>query len=589
MKRIRNPNGQAKSSVSLAGLDKAPTGISGLDEITGGGLPRGRTTIVCGGPGCGKTMLGMEFLVRGIEEFGEPGVLLAFEETPEEMTRNVASLGFDLKTLSDKKKLFLDFMRIEPSEIHETGDYDLEGLFIRLQNAVDSVGAKRVVLDTLEALFSGFSNMAILRAELRRLFRWLKDRELTTVVTAEQGEGTLTRHGLEEYVSDCVILLDHRIQEQISTRRLRVVKYRGTKHGADEYPFLIDESGLSVLPVTSATLNHKISRERRSTGIADLDTMMQGKGYYRASSILVSGTAGSGKTTLACHFADATCRRGGRCLYVGFEESTDQVFRNAASVGIDLNPYVKKGLLFHQAWRPTQYGMEMHLLRIHKLIDTLKPESVILDPVTNLIGSSTQRDVRSMLMRLIDFLKEKGITTLLTALTKGGDHLEATEEQISSLIDTWILLRDVEQSGERNRCLYILKSRGMAHSNQLREFVITSKGIRLLSPYIGSGQVFTGSARLAQEAKDSAEAVLRKQTIERKRNELQAKRRELDAKIENLRAEFEAEEKQMEMLIHQAQNVEHRLELDSQEMAGSRQIEVSAGKENRKQVNGAEG
>jgi circadian clock protein KaiC len=321
MKQIRNANGQAKSSFSLAGLGKAPTGISGLDEISGGGLPRGRTTIVCGGPGCGKTMLGLEFLVRGIEEFGEPGVLLAFEETPEEMTRNFASLGFDLKGLSDKKKLFLDFMRIEPSEIHETGDYDLEGLFIRLQNAVDSVGAKRVVLDTPEALFSGFSNIAILRAELRRLFRWLKDRDLTTVVTAEQGEGTLTRHSLEEYVSDCVILLDHRIQDQISTRRLRVVKYRGTKHGADEYPFLIDDSGLSVLPVTAATLNHKISRDRVSTGISDLNTMMQGKGYYRGSSILVTGTAGSGKTTLACHFADATCRRGGRCLYIGFEES----------------------------------------------------------------------------------------------------------------------------------------------------------------------------------------------------------------------------------------------------------------------------
>ena len=478
MKRFRDTNGQAKSSATLAGLQKVPTGIRGLDEISGGGLPRGRTTIVCGGPGCGKTMLGMEFLIRGVEEYGEPGVLLTFEETPEEMTQNVASLGFDLKALSEKKKLFLDFMRIEPSEIHETGDYDLEGLFIRLQHAVDSVGAKRVVLDTLEALFTGFSP-SVLRAELRRLFRWLKDRNLTTVVTAEQGEGTLTRHGLEEYVSDCVILLDHRIQDQISTRRLRIVKYRGTKHAADEYPFLIDESGLSVLPVTAATLNHKISRERVSTGIPDLDTMMEGKGYYRGSSILVSGTAGSGKTTLACHFADATCRRGGRCLYLGFEESTDQVFRNAASVGIDLHRYVKKGLLFHEAWRPTQYGMEMHLLRIHKLIDTLKPEAVIIDPVSNLIGTSTQRDVQSMLMRLIDFLKEKGITALFITLTKGGKHLEGTEEQISSLIDTWVLVRDVEQSGERNRCLYILKSRGMAHSNQLREFtVITSQGIK---------------------------------------------------------------------------------------------------------------
>ena len=586
MKRIRETNGHGKSD-SLEGLAKAPTGIRGLDEISGGGLPRGRTTIVCGGPGCGKTMLGMEFLIRGVEEYGEPGVLLTFEETPEEMTRNVASLGFDLKALSDKKKLFLDFMRVEASEIHETGDYDLEGLFIRLQHAVDSVGAKRVVLDTLEALFTGFSP-SVLRAELRRLFRWLKDRNLTTVVTAEQGDGTLTRHGLEEYVSDCVILLDHRIQDQISTRRLRIVKYRGTKHAADEYPFLIDESGLSVLPVTAATLNHKISRERVSTGIPDLDTMMEGKGYYRGSSILVSGTAGSGKTTLACHFADATCRRGGRCLYLGFEESTDQVFRNAASVGIDLHRYVKKGLLFHEAWRPTQYGMEMHLLRIHKLIDTLKPEAVIIDPVSNLIGTSTQRDVQSMLMRLIDFLKEKGITALFITLTKGGKHLEGTEEQISSLIDTWVLVRDVEQSGERNRCLYILKSRGMAHSNQLREFMITSQGIKLLAPYIGSGQVFTGSARMAQEAKDSAEALLRKQTIERKRGELQAKRRELEARIENLRAEYAAEESQMERLIQQAQNVEHRLEMDTQEMAGSRQAGASTGKPSKRLGNGAE-
>lgn len=589
MKRIRDTNGHAKSPETLEGLEKAPTGIRGLDEISRGGLPRGRTAIVCGGPGCGKTMLGMEFLVRGAEEYGEPGVLLAFEETPEEMTRNVASLGFDLKALSDKKKLFLDFMRVEPTEIHETGDYDLEGLFIRLQHAVDSVGAKRVVLDTLEALFSGFSNMSILRAELRRLFRWLKDRNLTTVVTAEQGEGTLTRHGLEEYVSDCVILLDHRIQDQISTRRLRIVKYRGTKHGADEYPFLIDESGLSVLPITSITLRHKISRERVSSGIPDLDAMMEGKGYYRGSSVLVSGTAGSGKTTLACHFADATCGRGARCLYIGFEESTDQVFRNAATIGIDLQRYVKKGLLFHEAWRPTQYGMEMHLLRIHKLIETVNPEAIIMDPISNLMGSGTQRDVQSMLMRLIDFLKGKGVTALMTTLTRGANHREGTEEHISSLIDTWVLLRDLEQSGERNRCLYILKSRGMAHSNQLREFVITGRGIKLLPPYIGAGQVFTGSARLTQEAKDAAEGLMRKQSIEHKRTELQAKRRALEARIEGLRAEYAAEEKQMETLIHQAQNVEDRLEADTQEMAGSRQSGGSAAKPGRRHGNGAEG
>lgn len=534
-------------------------------------------------------MLGLEFLVRGIEEFGEPGVLLAFEETPEEMARNVASLGFDLEGLARKKKLSLDYLRIEPSEIHETGEYDLEGLFIRLQHAVDSVGAKRVVLDTLEALFSGFSNMAILRAEVRRLFRWLKDRRLTAVVTAEQGEGTLTRYGLEEYVSDCVILLDHRIREQISTRRVRIVKYRGTSHGADEYPFLIEETGISVLPITSLALTHKVSNERISTGIADLDAMMQGKGYYRGSSVLVTGTAGSGKTTLACHFAEATCRRGERCLYVGFEESTDQLFRNGLSVGIDLKSYAKKDLLFHQAWRPTQYGMEMHLLRIHKLVDAMRPRAVIVDPISNLIGSSTQNDVHSMLMRLVDFLKARGITALFMNLSKGGGHLEATEEQISSVIDTWILLRDVEQNGERNRCIYVLKSRGMAHSNQLREFVITGHGIRLLPAYIGAGQVFTGSARLAQEARDAAEALARKQTIERRQNELKVKRQDLQVRIQNLRAEYEAEEKEMELLIQQAQNVESRFEQDTREMASSREVAgPRRDREGRRHANGAE-
>ena len=534
-------------------------------------------------------MLGMEFLVRGIEEFGEPGVLLSFEETTEEITRNVASLGFDLEALVRKKKLFLDFLPVEPNDIQEAGDYDLEGLFIRLQLAVESVGAKRVVLDTLEALFSGFSDMAILRGEVRRLFRWLKERGLTAVVTAEQGEGTLTRHGLEEYVSDCVIFLDHRIQEQISTRRLRIVKYRGTSHSADEYPFLIDEAGLSVLPVTSVALNHKVSSERITTGIADLDVMLEGKGYYRGSSILVSGTAGSGKTTLACHFADSSCRREERCLLVGFEESTNQVFRNAATIGIDLNRWVKKGLLYPTAWRPTQNGMEMHLLRIHKLTDTLKPKAVILDPITNLIGSNTQSDVRSMLMRLLDFLKERGITALFTSLTRGGTHLEATEEQVSSLIDTWILLRDLEQSGERNRCLYILKSRGMAHSNQLREFVISADGIKLLQPYVGAGQVFTGSARLNQEARDSAEALVRKQNIERKQSELRAKRRQLEARIADLKAEYQVEEKEMELLIRQTQDVDQNLERDVAVMAANRRAETSPfDTTNRRKLNGAE-
>lgn len=566
---------RAKSAAHvLAPLEKAPTGIRGLDEISNGGLPKGRTTIVCGGPGCGKTMLGIEFLVRGVTEFNEPGVLIAFEETPQEMARNVASLGFDLQDLSDRKKLFLDFIYIEPSEIAETGDYDLEGLFIRLQHAVNTVGAKRVMLDTLEALFSGFSNPGILRAEIRCLFRWLKDHELTTVVTAERGEGTLTRHGLEEYVSDCVILLDHRINEQSSTRRMRIVKYRGTSHGADEYPFLIDEQGMSVLPLTSLELKHEISNERVPTGIGDLDEMLEGKGYFRGSSILISGTAGSGKTTTAATFADATCRKGERCLYVAFEESFDQLARNMKSIGLDLRKWVEKGLLLHQAWRPTQYGVEMHLLRIHKLVEKFKPQSVVIDPVTNLMSGSTEKEVHSMLMRLLDFLKGAQITAVFTSLTAGGDFIEQSEVGISSLIDTWILVRDVELNGERNRGLHVLKSRGMAHSQQVREFVMTPEGIKLIPAYIGPGGVLTGSSRLAQEAKEKAEALARRREIERIQEELGRKRDALQSQIKTLQADLAAEEARISQAIEQSQALERQLDLDRKAMAQSRRANI---------------
>lgn len=547
-------------------LPKAPTGIKGLDEISGGGLPRARTTIVCGGPGCGKTMLGMEFLVRGAREFDEPGVLVAFEETPQDMTRNVTSLGFDLKDLVDRKKLFLDYVYVEPSEIQETGDYDLEGLFIRLKHAVDSVGAKRICLDTLEALFSGFSSEGVLRAELRRLFRWLKDQNLTTVITAEKGENTLTRHGLEEYVSDCVILLDHRVRDQISTRRLRIVKYRGTSHGADEYPFLIDSHGISVLPVTSLEMQHSVSSERVPTGIADLDEMLGGKGFYRGSSVLISGTAGSGKTTMSASFADAACRRGERCLFVGFEESANQVARNMESVGLHLKPWAEKGLLFHEAWRPSQYGIEMHLLRIHKLVDTIKPRHVIIDPITNLITGSAQKEVYSMLMRLMDHLKAQEITAIFTSLTVNDEQPEQTDIGISSLTDTWLLCRDQELNGERNRCVYILKSRGMAHSNQVREFVMSPEGIRLVPPYIGSGVVLTGSSRKAQEAKEVADALVRSQEIEQRQAALERKRSALDAQIKVLKMDFAAEELGLERIIHQEQTREKQLELERDAM-----------------------
>lgn len=553
-------------------LEKTRTGIRGLDDITGGGLPKGRTTIVCGGPGCGKTMLGIEFLVRGATEFNEPGVLMAFEETPAEMATNVASLGFDIEDLAAKKKLFLDYVYVEPSEIQETGDYDLEGLFIRLQSAVNEVGAKRVMLDTVEALFSSFSNPGILRAEFRRLFRWLKERGLTTVITAEKGDGTLTRYGLEEYVSDCVILLDHRVKDQISARRMRIVKYRGTRHGADEYPFLIDERGMSVLPLTSLTLQHAASSERVSTGVPALDEMLEGKGYFRGSSVLLSGTAGTGKTTLAAYFADATCRRGERCLYIGLEESVSQIMRNMKSVGIDFEPWIRQGLFFHEAWRPTQFGLEMHLLRIHKLVEKVKPSTVIVDPITNFISNSTEQEVESMLMRLMDFFKAAGVTALLVSLTRGGALLERTEVGISSLADTWILVRDVELNGERNRCLYVLKSRGMAHSNQLREFIMSSHGIELIPAYVGAGGVLTGSSRVAQEAKERDEAASREQEIQFKLQQSNQKRLALQAQIAALQAELSAEERALERVSRENREREVQAERDRSEMARSRRV-----------------
>jgi circadian clock protein KaiC len=460
-------------------LPKTRSGIEGLDEITGGGLPQGRPTLVCGGPGCGKTLFAVEFLVRGATRFGEPGAFITFEETGEELAQNVRSLGFDLDALVEQKKLAIDYVRVERSEIEETGEYDLEGLFLRLGYAIDSVGAKRVVLDTIESLFSGLSNEALLRSELRRLFRWLKDKGVTAVITGERGERTYTRQGLEEYVSDCVILLDHRVNEQVSTRRLRIVKYRGTHHGTNEYPFLIDEAGFSVLPLSALQLDHAVSNERVSSGVPDLDAMLDGKGYYRGSSVLVSGTAGTGKTSLAAHFAHQSARRGERVLYLAFEESPQQLMRNMQSIGVNLEPFVKKGALKIHASRPTLQGLEMHLVQIHKMVAQFDPAAVIIDPISNFIDTSTAIETQSMLMRLIDFLKSKGITALFTHLTSGGRAAEATDVGVSSLIDTWLLLRDVETGSERSRILHVLKSRGMPHSNQLREFLLTPKGIEL--------------------------------------------------------------------------------------------------------------
>jgi circadian clock protein KaiC len=465
--------------MALESLSKTPTGIEGLDEITNGGVPTGRTTLVCGSAGSGKTVLGIEFLAHGILNYGEPGVFITFEETEKELGQNVASFGYDLERLQRERKLAIDHVFIERSEIEETGEYDLDGLFVRLADAIDTVKAKRVVLDTLEVLFAGLRNESIVRSELRRLFRWLKDKGVTSIVTGERGNGTLTRYGLEEYVADCVILLDHRVTEQISTRRLRIVKYRGTLHGTDEYPFLMGESGISVLPLTSVGLAHDATEERISSGIADLDKMLGGHGFFRGSSILISGTAGTGKSTLAAHFIRAACERGERALYLGFEESRKQIIRNMNSVGIDLQPWVEKGTLRFSTVRPSSVGLEAHLASIHHEIKQAKPHVVVVDPISNFLSVSNSGGVKSMLTRLVDSFKMQQITALFTHLSTAGGLLESTDEGVSSIMDSWLLLRDVEHDGRRSRALFVLKSRGMAHSHEIREFVLTNNGIRL--------------------------------------------------------------------------------------------------------------
>jgi circadian clock protein KaiC len=557
-------------------LPKTPTGIQGLDEITFGGLPKGRPTLVCGSAGCGKTLLSIEFLVHGATQFNEPGVLMAFEETEEDLIKNVASLGYDLKELSDRKKLVVDHVHIERSEIEETGEYDLEGLFVRLGYAIDSIGAKRVVLDTIESIFAGLPNPSILRAELRRLFRWLKDKGVTAIVTGERGDRTLTRQGLEEYVSDCVILLDHRTREQISTRRLQIIKYRGSTHGTNEYPFLIDEHGISVLPITSIALEHQASSERISSGIKRLDAMLGGKGYYRGTSVLVSGMAGTGKSSLAAHFVDAACRRGEHCAYFATEESPDLIVRNMRSIGIDLAPWIKKGLLHFDATRPTFHGLEMHLLRMHKLVRETNARVVVVDPITSYISLGDTLEVKSMLSRLIDFFKAHQITAFFTSLTEGGSALEQSEVGISSLMDTWILLRHIESNGERNRGIWVLKSRGMPHSNQIREFVFTEHGIELVDVYLGAEGVLTGTARAAQEAKETAATLLRRQDLERKERALEHREKALEAKIAALRAEFETEKAELEKDIIEQKQHEGVLEQDRAAMAKSRKADASS-------------
>ena len=524
------------------------TGIRGFDAITNGGLPRGRPTLICGGPGCGKTIFGVEFLVRGIQEFDEPGVFVTFEETSLDLSKNVASLGYDLERLQATKKLAVDYVHIDPSDIEEAGGYTLDGLFVRLDLAVRSVKAKRIVIDTLEVLLASLKDEDAVRGELQRLFRWLKERELTAVITAERGDGGLTRNGLEEYVSDCVILLDERIDDLMTTRRLRVVKYRGSSHGANEYPFLIDEQGFSVLPMTSVQLDYDVSPERSPTGMPDLDLMLGGEGYFRTSTILISGGAGTGKSSLAAMTVDAACARGEKAIIFALEESPAQIVRNMRSINVHLDRWIKKGLLLIRATRPSFYGLEMHLLTMHKEITNFAPQLVVLDPISSLINAGSSRDVKSMMVRLFDSLKMQQITGLMTYLNEAG-AAEETEVGISSLIDTWLEVRDVEMHGERTRALYVIKSRGMGHSNQVRELVLTNQGARLLEVYPGPDGVLTGSARTLQDNRLALEQEQREQAASRTERLLARKQAALRAQIAALEAEFASEVEAARLLI----------------------------------------
>jgi circadian clock protein KaiC len=533
---------------TLPSLPKAPTGISGLDEVTGGGLPKGRSTLVCGPAGCGKTLLAMEFLVRGITEFDESGVFVAFEESIDDLRSNVASLGFDLARLESDGHLKLDHLTLVHGDMQETGDWDLEGLFLRIGAAIDAVGAKRVVIDTIETLFGSFSNIAILRSELARLFSFLKERGVTAVITGERGDGSLTRHGIEEYVSDCVIVLDHRVTEQTSIRRLRILKYRGSFHGTNEYPFLIGESGISVLPITSLGLSHTASEGRMPTGITRLDSMLGYGGFFKGSTVHVSGTSGTGKTTLAAQFCDATCARGERAMYFAFDESQEEIIRNMSSVGIDLRQWVDAELLQFQCFRPSLLGLESHLFAVQKLVGEFDPEVVVMDPISDFVRLGTAADVAALLTRQVDFLKARGVTSLFTSLTSIKEST-SVEQQMTSLADTWLLLKTLEGNGEHNRVLYVLKARGMAHSNQIREFLLTDHGIELSDVYVGPQGVLTGSARQAQEAKEEADGVTRLEELEQRRVNLERRRQSVDAQTATLWREFDDESDTVKRLL----------------------------------------
>ncbi len=549
-------------------LKKAPTGIVGFDDVTLGGLPAGRPSLVCGAAGCGKTLFALTFLVNGATQCNEPGVYMSFEEQAEDLSINCASLGYDLDALKASGLLAVDHVRIDRAEIDESGEYDLEGLFVRLGYAIDTVGAKRVVIDTIESVFAGFSNPTVLRTELCRLFEWLKTRGITAIITGERGRDELTRSGLEEYISDCVVVLDNRVEEQIATRRLRIVKYRGTAHGTNEYPFLIDGDGFSVLPVTSSGLHRPVSNETVSSGISGLDAMLGRGGFFRGSSILLSGVPGTGKTLISCHFIDAACARGEHCMYVLFEESAEEVCRNALSVGIDLRRGVDAGLLRFEEARPSLHGLEMHLARMYRDVDQFKPTIVAVDPISAFRGPTTE--VHSTLLRMVDLLKSRGITALFTSLRSGGSPLEGTDEGLSSLMDSWIKLMHVEEHGERNRVLYIIKSRGSKHSNQLREYCMTDTGVELIDAYIGPDGVATGTARISQEARERAAEERRRQDIARRRREHERRSHAIQRQLADLHAALEDEEAELQTLLTEEAAREARMGCDRSVIAQRR-------------------
>jgi circadian clock protein KaiC len=560
----------ASEELTAMMLQKTHTGISGFDEVTGGGLPAGRASLFCGAAGSGKTLFGLTFLVNGVRKFNEPGVLVSFEERCEDLAANCASLGYDLNGLVAEGKIFVDHVQIERHEIEESGAYDLEALLLRISHAVESVGARRLVLDTVEALFSAFTNIAVLRAELRRLFCWIKDRNLTAIITGERGEGQLTRQGLEEYVSDCVVLLDNRAVDEITTRRLRIVKYRGSPHGMNEYPFLVDDEGISVLPVTSAGLNRVVSNDFVSTGIASLDAMLGNGGFYRGSSVLLSGVAGTGKTTAACHFIDAACKRGDRCAFFIFEESASEVCRNIRSVGIDLQQWVDRGLLLFEDARPSVYGLEMRLARMHRDLDQFKPAIVAIDPISALRGPPSE--VHAALVRMVDLLKSRGITSLFTILRSGGSLLNGSDAGLSSLMDSWVRLLGVEENGERNRILCIIKSRGSHHSNQVREYRITDNGITLLDPYVGADGYLTGTALVARDARERAAEEVARQEAFRGQRKAELRHQSLKRQLDELQSLIDREEEEGQSEASNSLAAEARLENDRKSIAASRGI-----------------